>query len=413
MNADTLLWIIIAVFLLDFIFQTTLKWLQNKARKRAIPEKLNDVYDDASYIKQQKYHLAHFRLNSAVSVLLFCAVFVLLMSKGFGFLYMQIGATDLHPVFHTLLFFGALGVAAELFQLPASWYSTFYIEEQYGFNTTTTRTFWLDKLKGLFVGILIGGGLLALINLIFLQLRTDFWWIAWLVIVLFTLFMNTFYTKLILPIFNKLEPIPEGELKDRIVEVTNSAGFELNKIYIMDGSKRSKKANAFFTGFGKRKTIVLFDTLQEQLTTEEIGAVLAHEIGHYKKKHTLIHMLWSIVTTGLMLWLFSIVAESPLIAEAMGIGEPAFAISLIFFSFLFIPLNFVLGFCFNILSRMHEYQADAFAGQITNPASLISALKKLTAANFTHLTPHRVYVFFEYSHPPLLERIIHLERVKT
>lgn len=413
MSADTILWIILGVFSLEFFFQKILEWLQNRARKRQIPEELNDVYDESAYLKQQKYHLAHFRLDNLVSFVLYIAVFALLITKSFGYLYLQIGALKLHPVLHTLTFFGIIGVAAELIQLPASWYSTFYIEEQYGFNTTTQTTFWLDKLKGFLVSLIIGGGLLALINIIYLQLRADFWWLAWIVTVLFIVFMNAFYTKLILPIFNKLEPLPDGELRAKIEEIAYAAGFELENIYIMDGSKRSKKANAFFTGFGKRKNIVLFDTLQQQLSIQEIGAVLAHEIGHYKKKHTLIHMIWSIFTTGLLLWLFSIVAENLLMAEAMGVSEPAFALSLMFFSFLFIPLNFVLSFCFNILSRKHEFQADAFAGQITESRYLISALKKLTSANFSHLTPHKAYVFFEYSHPPLLDRIVHLENSNT
>jgi STE24 endopeptidase len=410
MMPDTLLWILLGILTIDFGFQKILDFLQNKARKRAVPEGLKDVYDAESYRNQQKYHLEHYRVDAVVSLFLFLVVFVMLLHNGFGSVYSHITTLELHPILNTLLFFAILALALEVIQLPVSWYSTFSIEERYGFNTTTIKTFWLDKLKGLLVTGIIGGGLLALLNIVYLQLQESFWWIAWCIIALFTLFMNAFYTKLLLPLFNKLEPLPDGDLKDEIQLVAKKADFRLDKIFLMDSSKRSKKANAFFTGFGKRKTIVLFDTLKQQLNNKEIAAVLAHEIGHYKKKHTLLHMIGSLFTTGLMLWLFSLVADSPLLAKTMGISQPAFAISLLVFSFLFVPINFLLTFFFNCISRHHEYQADRFAARILHGEYLVSALKRLTAANFSHLTPHKLYVLFEYSHPPLKDRISHIEK---
>jgi len=405
--------LLISFVILEFLVDKWLDLLQRSSRNRPIPKVLKGIYDADSYRKQQAYHKENQGVKFWISTLRFVVIVSLLWFHGFAMIYQWGVLLTQNPILQTLLFFGVLGLFNGVFELPFTWYSTFRIETKYGFNTTTTKTFIGDIIKSTGFSVLLGGGLLALLHFLFLKLDEDFWWVAWSVITVIVLFLNRFYVSLFLPLFNKLTPLNDGELKGQIADVAQAGGFNLKGIFVMDGSKRSKKANAFFTGMGKHKTIVLYDTLMEQLTEKEICAVLAHEIGHYKKRHTLLHMLWSVCLSGVMLWLFSFVANKQELAMAMGMERAVFGISLVVFSLLFIPVNFLVSTVFNALSRRHEFQADCFAAHITSAVHLISALKKLASANYSNLTPHPYYVCVHYSHPPLVERINALNQHKS
>lgn len=300
--------------------------------------------------------------------------------------------------------------ASDVLQTPFEVYDTFVIEEKYGFNKTTPKIFVLDKIKGWLLGAVIGGGLLALIIFIYQKTQNLFWIYAWLVVSAFSVFILLFYSNLIVPLFNKQTPLPEGGLRDAIQQFSDKVGFRLDNIFVINGSKRSTKANAYFTGFGAKKRIVLFDTLIEEMEIEEIVAVLAHEIGHYKKKHVLQGLIISLLHTGAILFVFSLLIGNPLLSRALGVETPNFHIGLVAFGILYSPVSFVLDIFMNILSRKNEYEADAFAAQNYQPEALASALKKLSVKNLSNLTPHPLYVFFHYSHPTLLQRLQHLKK---
>jgi STE24 endopeptidase len=309
-----------------------------------------------------------------------------------------------------LMFFGIIMFASDILTLPFSWYSTFVIEEKYGFNKTTKSTFFTDKLKSWALLAIVGGGILALIVWFYQITDKDFWWYTWILVIIFTLFVNMFYAKLIVPIFNKQTPLPEGSLRTKIENYAEKVGFKLDNIFVIDGSKRSTKANAYFSGFGKEKRITLYDTLIKDLEEEEILSVLAHEVGHYKKKHIFANLAASIFTTGFTLWLLSLFIGNPLLSGALGVTQPSFHIALIAFGILYSPISEITGLIMNYLSRKFEYQADNYAKKTYNAQALISSLKKLSKTSLSNLTPHKAYVFMNYSHPTLLQRYKNLER---
>ena len=283
------------------------------------------------------------------------------------------------------------------------------IEEKFGFNKTTRKTFFFDKIKGWLMMVVLGGGILALIIWFYQFAGKDFWIYAWALVTVFSVVMNMFYSKLIVPLFNKQTPLEDGSLRTKIEAYAKTVGFTLDKIFIIDGSKRSTKANAYFSGFGSEKRITLFDTLVNDLEEDEIVAVLAHEVGHYKKKHIIFNLLASIITTGFTLWLLSLFVSSPLLSQALGVQETSFHIGLIAFGILYSPISEITGLLMNLLSRKFEYQADNYAKETFGSAPLISSLKKLSSNSLSNLTPHRAYVFFHYSHPTLLQRIQNLK----
>ena len=301
-------------------------------------------------------------------------------------------------------------IGSDILTTPFSWYSTFVIEEKYGFNKTTKKTFFLDKIKGWLMMAILGGGILALIVWFYQFAGNDFWWYAWILVAVFSVFLNMFYAKLIVPLFNKQSPLEEGSLRTKIETYAKSVGFTLDNIFIIDGSKRSTKANAYFSGFGKEKRITLFDTLVKDLEEEEIVAVLAHEVGHYKKNHIIVNLAASILTTGFTLWLLSLFVGSPALSQALGVAEPSFHIGLIAFGILYSPISEITGLLMNYLSRKFEYQADNYAKETYGAAPLISSLKKLTKNSLSNLTPHKAYVFMHFSHPTLLQRFRNLKR---
>jgi STE24 endopeptidase len=309
----------------------------------------------------------------------------------------------------SLLFFGIIGLASNLLDIPFNWYDTFVIEKKYGFNKMSIKTFILDQLKSWLLALIIGVPVLGLITWFYYKTGKNFWLYAWGLITIFSVFMNLFYSELIVPLFNKQKPLPEGTLRDSIRNFASKTGFGLKDIYVIDGSKRSTKANAYFSGFGPKKRIVLYDTLMKDFDEEEITAVLAHEIGHYKKKHVLWSMIGSVFMTGLMLFLFSLVVDSPELSEALGTQSPSFHLGLVVFGILYSPLSLLIGVLTNYISRRNEFAADRFAKENYKSNKLASALKKLSVRNLSNMMPHPVYVFFHYSHPPLLSRLEKLE----
>jgi STE24 endopeptidase len=351
------------------------------------------------------------RFSLLAASLNFIFVLGMIMLGGFALVDQWARYFTANPILMALLFFGILGLAADIISTPFSVYATFVIEQRFGFNTTTVRTFILDKLKGWGISLLIGGGLLAFIVWIYTISGNWFWLIAWGAITSFTIFMSLFYSNLIVPLFNKQTPLEDGELRDAIHSYSLKEGFKLKDIYVIDGSKRSTKANAYFTGFGPKKRVVLYDTLIKDHSVSELVAVLAHEIGHYKKRHTLLGMLLSILSTGVMLFILSLFIDNPVLSQALGAKDPSFHMGIIAFGVLYSPLSSILGLFMNILSRKHEYAADRFAGETYNGESLQTALKKLSVKNLSNLRPHPAYVFVHYSHPPLLKRLQALEKV--
>jgi STE24 endopeptidase len=310
----------------------------------------------------------------------------------------------------SLAFIGILTLFSKLISLPSVIYSTFKVEAKYGFNKSTVATFVSDLIKGLLLTLVIGGALLTAVLWIYQELRSTFWLWAWLLFAGFSLFFFMFGTKLILPLFNKLTPVPDGELRSEVERYCASQGYSLGKLFVMDGSKRSTKANAFFTGLGKSKTIVLFDTLLEKLNTKEVVAVLAHEIGHYKRKHTLSMFLLSNLQTFVLFALLGWLLVVEELSTALGASESSFHLSALAFFLLFSPVSMLLGLLNNGLSRRNEYQADDFARETYDEGGsfLREALKKISTDALANLSPHPLYVAVNYTHPPIRERLRNL-----
>jgi len=408
--ANTIFIIILIIITLNYLFERFLDYLNSTYWSNTIPPELDDIYNAEEYKKSQDYEKTKQHFSLITESLSFIALLAMLIFGGFAFLDKFVREYTINPILMALMFFGILALVADILSTPFSIYSTFVIEEKFGFNKTTPKTFILDKLKGLMLGAIIGGGILALIVWIYISTGQWFWLITWAAIGLFMIFITMFYSTLIVPIFNKQTPLEEGELRTAIEEFASKVGFKLNNIFVIDGSKRSNKANAYFSGLGSEKRIVLYDTLIKDHTTDELVAVLAHEIGHYKKKHTLVGIVFSLAQTGLMLFILSLFIGNPLLSQALGADKGSFHMGILAFGLLYSPLSLVLGLVMNVVSRKNEYAADSYAGINFNPEALISALKKLSVNNLSNLQPHPTYVFFYYSHPPLLKRLAALNK---
>ncbi len=400
--------VLIILLSVGFLSDLVLDFLNLHHLKPELPDLLKNKYDPGVYGKSQRYLKEHTRFGILVSIFSFAAVLIVLLTGGFAWLNNLVLSVTGNPVLAALLFFGLLGLAADLAGTPFEIYSTFVIEEKYGFNKTTPLTFFLDKLKALLLAIVIGAPLLALITWIYTLTGNWFWILAWVIISAFSILLSFFYSTLIVPLFNKQEPLEAGDLRTAIEEMSREAGFQLAKIFVINGSKRSGKSNAYFAGFGGNRRIVLYDTLISDLTISGILAVLAHEIGHYKKKHIILTMILSVLQTGLLLFLFSLVAGNPALANSLNISQPGFHISVLVFGILFSPVSMLTGLLFNYISRKFEYQADAFASNLGYSKELSEALIDLSEKNLGNLTPHPAYVIAHYSHPPLLQRLKHL-----
>jgi len=409
MNSTILFYIIISILLFDFLFDSYLTFLNNKHFDDKIPKKLADVYDEEAYKKSQAYKKENAKFSTITSLFSISVTLLFFFLEGFKLLDDFARSFTNNPILVALIFFGIMMFGFDILSTPFSYYKTFVIEEEFGFNKTTKIIFWTDKLKGWLMSIVLGGGILSIV-ILFYQYNADYFWIyTWIMIVVFSVFMNLFYAKLIVPIFNKQTPLEDGELKTAIENYAQKVGFKLQNIFVIDGSKRSTKANAYFSGFGSQKRITLYDTLINDLETDEIVAVLAHEVGHYKRKHIIFNMTISLILTGFMLYLVSIFISSPLLSNAMSVTIPSFHIGLIAFGILYSPISEITGLLMNIVSRKFEYQADNYAKDTFDGKFLVSSLKKLSKNSLSNLTPHPAYVFVHYSHPRLLQRIENLE----
>ncbi|MDO6760118.1 M48 family metallopeptidase [Tamlana sp. 2_MG-2023] len=410
MTAQTLFYIIIAIIIINFIVDKVLDALNAKHYNDTLPEELKDVYDNQEYKKSQNYKATNYKFD------LITSTFSLVLTLGFlfldGFKYVDDIARSYsdNPIIIALIFFGIIMIGSDILTTPFSYYSTFVIEEKFGFNKTTKKLFFLDKLKGWLMMSLIGGGILALIIWFYQVTGTQFWLYAWALVAVFSLFMNMFYSKLIVPLFNKQTPLEAGSLRNNISKYAETVGFKLDKIFVIDGSKRSTKANAYFSGFGSEKRVTLYDTLINDLDEDEIVAVLAHEVGHYKKKHIIFNLFASTLLTGLTLYILSLFISNPLLSSALGVEIPSFHIGLIAFGLLYSPISEVTGLIMNLFSRKFEYQADDYAKNTYKAEPLITSLKKLSKNSLSNLTPHPAYVFMHYSHPTLLQRIKNLKK---
>ncbi len=407
MTASLFLSIIITILVLSYALEQFAQYLNLRHHPETRPDELEGIYTQEEYDKSNDYHrtTTNFSfITSSISLIIFILVLLTgLLGKVDVWLATYISQTWLRGV----VFLISMFIINDILTIPFQWFRTFRIEEQFGFNKTTPRLFFTDKVKGWLLTALIGGLLISALLLLVQFLGKNFWLYFWAIMTAFSLFMAMFYTDLLLPLFNKLKPLDEGDLKTAITDYAVQEDFEIKKTFVMDGSKRSTKANAFFTGLGKQKKIVLYDTLVDTMATDEIVAVMAHEVGHNKKRHIPVLMIMSILQMGIILFLLSRMIFSVELSQALGssIGVASPHLNLIAFSLLFAPISMVIGFFSNWLSRKFEFEADAFASHTASKAGMANALKKLSTKNLSNMVPHPFYVAMHYDHPPVMERL--------
>ena len=409
MTEETIFTILLVIITFDFALERILSLLNRKSAKKPIPQELEGIYNQEKYAESQAYNEEVSRFGNFSATFSFVLLVLAIYNGWFGALDHWIRTFSPFSLVSPLIFFGILYVISDVVNTPFAIYRNFVIEAKYGFNKMTVKTYILDKIKGYLLTAIIGGLLLAVLIYFVNAIGSDFWYYFWAVMTAFVLFANLFYTSLILPLFNKLKPLEEGELKSSIQAYCDKVQFPLKNIFIMDGSKRSSKGNAFFSGLGKRKKVVLFDTLVEKHSTQELTAVFAHEVGHYKKKHIIFSTIFSIGLMGFMLFLFSKMAYNAELSWAMGGQTSALHLNLLAFGILYSPISTVLGIIGNIMSRKNEFEADAYAKETYDATPLITGLKKMSSDHLSNLTPHPAFVFVHYSHPPLKERVRALE----
>jgi STE24 endopeptidase len=413
MNASTLLLIIIAIVTLNFLLEQVLNVLNRKNKKHDLPDELKGIYDKEKYHRALAYQRANDRFQTLTSTFSFILSVVLLVTGFFGWLDIQLQPYVENPLWRALAYFGILFLASDFLTLPFQLYSTFVIEEKFGFNKMDLKTFWLDKLKGYLLTAILGGLLAGIFLYLVMDIGKDFWWYFWAIAAAVMVLLNMFYTSIFVPMFNKLSPLEEGELREAIEAYGRKVDFPIENVYVIDGSKRSSKSNAFFSGIGKQKKVVLYDTLIENHSVEELVAIIAHEVGHYKKKHILSGMLFSVLQLGFTLFVLSLLIFNEQLSYALGADVLAIHINLIAFGILFSPISTITGLLMNVWSRKNEYEADAYAANTYQGNALTTALKKLSVHNMSNLLPHPWYVFFHYSHPPLLARLRAIMQLST
>jgi STE24 endopeptidase len=405
MTSQAILTLLITISVISFLFSTVLEIINLKSLRTEIPEEVISFYDVEKYQKSIRYQQEKKRFGLLSESFSFLISITLLATGGFGWLDALLRTWFVGEIPLALSFFGLVVLISDLLSLPFQWHDTFHIEEKYGFNKTTITTFMTDKIKGYAIGALVGGVLLSCLIYLTQILGPDFWiWFA-LIAAFFLLFMNVFYTSIFLPLFNNLTPLAEGELKTAIRKFADGVHFPLEQVFVMDGSKRSAKANAFFSGIGRKKKIVLYDTLIANHSTEELVAVLAHEVGHYKKKHIIWSYLISVLQVFFVLFVLSLMIFERNLSMALGGTQQAIHLNLVAFGILFSPLSGITGLLMSMLSRKNEFEADAYACETASGPALALALKRLSVDSLSNLYPHSIYVFFHYSHPPLLSRL--------
>lgn len=410
MEPSTLFNILITILLIKFVIDSVLNHLNAKHFNDTLPNDVSDVYEINEYQQSQSYKKTNHNFSKITSLFSLITTLLFFFFNGFSIVDKIARGFSNNIIIITLIFFGIIIIGSDIISIPFSLYKTFVIEEKFGFNKSTKKLFFLDKIKGLLMTIILGGSILSIITWFYEFTGNYFWIYTWLLITTFSVFLNMFYSKLIVPLFNEQTILEEGDLKNEIVKYVNSVGFKANNIYVLNGSKRSTKANAYFSGFGNQKRITLYDTLINDLENNEIVAVLAHEVGHYKRKHILYNLTSSIILTGFALFVLSLFIKTPVLSLALGVSHPSFHIGLIAFGILYSPVSQILGVFMNYMSRKFEYQADNYAKNTFSASPLISSLKKLSKNSLSNLTPHYLYVFFHFSHPTLLDRIKNLNK---
>ena len=414
MTSEVWFVVIICLVIFNFLFSNILGYLNHKNWKDEIPSELKDFYDIEKYKKAKLYAISKNKIGLLSSTTSFLFVISLLVFDGYGFLDQLVNSDSLNLFLpfeinsnfaKSGMFFLILFVLNSLISIPFSYYNTFVIEEKYGFNKTSKATFFLDIVKSSILSILIGGILLLAALYIYDNINDGFWLWLWIGLSSLMIVLNMFYADLIVPIFNKLTPLNDGELRQKIEKYSKKVGYLLKNIYVIDGSKRSTKANAFFSGLGPRKTIALYDTLIEKHTENELVAVLAHEVGHFKKKHIFSGLIMSVIQIGVMTFFFELCLKLPEISMALGGLDSSFHLGLIGFTIIFSPISMISSIWMNFISRKNEFEADAYAKETFNGEDLSLALKKLSVDSLSNIYPHPLYVFFHYSHPPLIERL--------
>jgi STE24 endopeptidase len=411
-TSDFLLLSIVTFVLLDFGAGMVINYLNENSKNAPLSAEAAEIYNPDEYKKSMEYGTAKYKFEMLAAVITTIVILSAIILGWFAELDLQIRERVENNLVVTLVFIGVLIVVSSLGSIPGRYYSTFIIEEKYGFNKTTKKLFIVDSLKQLVLSLLIGLPLIYLVAWIYQEIQSMFWLVGWLLVAVFSLFMFVFGTRIFLPMFNKLKPLPAGELRDEIEKYCQSQGFPLSKLYEMDASKRSTKLNAFFSGMGRVKIIGLFDTLIEKLTIKEVVAVLAHEVGHYKRKHVYTMFAFSNVQTLIMFALMGWLLSNPNLSKALGSDIPSFHLSILAFFLLFTPLSTLLGLINNSFSRYNEYQADQFSLDTYPDARehMYTALKKLSRESLSNLNPHPLYVAVHYSHPPILARLANLKK---
>jgi len=414
MTSEVWFVVIICLVIFNFLFSNILGYLNHKNWKDEIPLELKDFYDIEKYKKAKLYAISKNKIGLLSSTTSFLFVISLLVFDGYGFLDQLVNSDSLNLFLpfeinsnfaKSGMFFLILFVLNSLISIPFSYYNTFVIEEKYGFNKTSKATFFLDIVKSSILSILIGGILLLAALYMYDNINDGFWLWLWIGLSSLMIVLNMFYADLIVPIFNKLTPLNDGELRQKIEKYSKKVGYLLKNIYVIDGSKRSTKANAFFSGLGPRKTIALYDTLIEKHTENELVAVLAHEVGHFKKKHIFSGLIMSVIQIGVMTFFFELCLKLPEISMALGGSDSSFHLGLIGFTIIFSPISMISSIWMNFISRKNEFEADAYAKETFNGEDLSLALKKLSVDSLSNIYPHPLYVFFHYSHPPLIQRL--------
>ena len=403
--------VILAILAGNYLFRFLAEILNLTALDPNLPEEFQGYYQPESYRKSQTYLTTNTKFNLIQETVFILVVITFILTGGFNLIDQIARSLNLDSALTGLIFGGMIIFIFQLLEIPFSWYRTFIIEEKYGFNQTTIKTFVADKLKSWLLLVIIGGLPFYAIIIFFTRFGPGAWLWCWLGVAIFSWLITFIYPLLILPLFNKFTPLEDGELKNAVNRYADSQKFALKGIYKIDGSRRSTKSNAFFCGFGKSRRIALYDTLIQKHSVSEIVSVLAHEVGHYKKNHILKNFIYSILTKGLMFYLLSFFINNPGLFEAFRMEQISVYASLIFFSFLYTPIGFIFSIVGNLFSRRHEYEADRFSvTTYDQPEAFILALKKLTVNNLSNLTPHHLKVFLDYSHPPVLERIRQISR---
>ena len=403
---QTYYFIIIGALIAEYLLSTISSVLNMNNTGEEVPDGFTDVYDKDKYVKSQAYLRDQTRFGLITGTLSVTLILIVIHTGLFGVLDAIVRGQTEQPILAGLLFFGIIFIINDIINLPFSIYGTFVIEEKFGFNKTTPKTFIMDKLKGYGLTVVLGSMVLGPILYFFNTFGSDGWWIAWALVTAFMIAVQPLFVHVIAPMFNKFEPLEEGELRSAIESFAEKVKFPIARIDVMDGSRRSAHSNAYFSGFGKSRRIALFDTLLDKHSTEEIVSIVAHEVGHYKKKHIIKGTIIGILQTGVMLFIFNLIMKDPSLFAVFGVDEVSVYAGLIFFGMLYAPVDLIISIFTTAFSRRNEFEADAFALETTQDAdALVRMLKGLAASNLAHLTPHPMEVFLSYSHPPVSQRI--------